>query len=52
MRRSYTPPSSDEQAISDLVTELYIKVRDHAHGDTEAKEEAKAICRKILARLG
>lgn len=52
MRREFSPPKADEEAVSDLVTELYVQVREAAHGNHAAREEAKKLCRRILVRLG
>lgn len=51
-RREYSPPKANEDAVSDLVTELYVKVREAVHGDPKAREDARKLCRQILARLG
>ena len=52
VRRAYSPPKVNEDAVSDLVAELYVKVREAVHGNQLAREEAKKLCRTILARLG
>lgn len=52
-RREYRPPAQNEDALSDLAADLYTKLRDlvHSPGDGDTREEAKKICRIILARL-
>lgn len=54
VRREYSPPKHDDEALSDMATELYVKLRDLVSdpGDEETRETARKLCRTILARLG